>query len=192
MGVLDISTIRLGKVIKLNGQPYLITYSLHFRTAQRRANLKTRLKNLIDGSVLEKTFNSGEKADEADLERSQGSYLYKDEQFANFMDNQTYEQFSIALDQIEEQLKFLKENSPVDIMYFEGKPVSVTPPIKVTLLVTEAPPGVKGATASNVSKKVTLETGVEIDAPIFVESGDKIVINTETGEYVSRATDEKF
>lgn len=187
MGVLDISEIRLGKVIKVANQPYLITYSLHFRTAQRRANLKTRLKNLIDGSVLEKTFSSGEKAEEADLERSQGVYLYKDESFANFMDNKTFEQFGIALDSVEEQLKFLKENDNVDIMYFEGKPVSITPPIKVTLTVIEAPPAIKGATASNVAKRVKLETGAEVDVPVFIESGEKIIVNTETGEYVERA-----
>jgi len=189
MSVLDISTIRLGKVLKINNQPYLVIYSLHFRTAQRRANLKTKLKNLIDGTVLEKTFSSGEKGEEADLERSKGSYLYKDETFAYFMDNQSYEQFSISIDQVEEQLKFLKDNSEVDILYFESKPVSVTPPIKVTLLVVEAPPAVKGATASNVSKKVKLETGAEIDAPIFIEQGERITINTETGEYVSRTNE---
>ncbi len=185
--MLDMSQIKLGTVVKLNDHPYVVINTSFNKTAMRKAYLITKLRNLIDGSVLEKTFTQGERVEEADLERSKGVFLYKDEDNANFMDNQTYEQFALPIEQIGDVLSFMKENTDVDIMYFESKPVSVRPPIKVTLTVTEAPPAVKGNSQGNISKKVTLETGAIIDVPVFIESGEEIIVNTEKGEYVERA-----
>ncbi|MCC6639113.1 elongation factor P [Candidatus Falkowbacteria bacterium] len=185
--MLDMSDVKLGRVVKINNAPYVVINTNFNKTAMRKAYLITKLRNVIDGSVLEKTFTQGEKIEEADMERSKGQFLYKDADFAYFMDNNTYEQFSITRETIEEQLKYMKDNTDVDIMYFEGRPVSVTPPIKVTLLVTEAPPSVKGNSSGNITKKVLLETGAEISAPIFIEHGERIIVNTETQEYVSRA-----
>ena len=189
MSTLDHSDIKLGAVIKINDQPYVVISTSFNKTAMRKAYLITKMRNLLNGTVLEKTFTQGEKVEEADIERSKGSFLYKDDESANFMDNKSFEQFFIPNSQIEEQLKFMKENTEVDIMYFEGKPVAVRAPIKVTLQITEAPPSIKGNSAGNITKKVTLETGVEIDAPIFIEQGENIVVNTETGEYVGRASE---
>ncbi len=185
--MLDMSQIKLGTVVKMNDHPYVIINTSFNKTAMRKACLITKMRNLIDGSVLEKTFSQGERIEEADLERSKGVFLYKDEDNANFMDNQTYEQFTLPIDQVGDALSFMKENTDVDIMYFESKPVSVTPPIKVTLKVVEAPPAVKGNSQGNISKKVTLETGAIIDVPVFIESDEEIIVNTEKGEYVERA-----
>jgi elongation factor P len=189
MGVLDISTIKNGKVIKHNGDPYVVTWTQHIKVARGGATLKVKMKNLIDGSVLEWSYNGGDKAEEADLERSNGQYLYKDDEMAYFMDNESYEQFGIESETIEGQLKFLKEDTKVDIMYFEGKPVSITLPTKITLEVVDAPPAIKGNSQGTVNKKVTLETGAIVDAPIFIETGERIVVNTEKEEYVERAKD---
>ena len=185
--MLDQSSIKVGTVVKHNDAPFVIMTASRNKTAMRKAYLITKMRNLIDGSVLEKTFTQGEKIEEADLERSKGQFLYKDENNAYFMDLNTYEQFSLPLADVSEQLQFLKEDFEIDILYFEGKPVSIKPPIKVKLKVTDAPPAVKGNTSGNVTKTITLETGVEIDAPVFIEQGEDIIINTETGLYVERA-----
>ena len=184
--MLDISTIRLGKVLKVNEQPYLVVYALHFRTAQRRANLKTKLKNLVDGSVLEKTFTSGEKADEADLERGHASFLYIEGNEANFMNSESFEQFSLSKENVGEGISFLKDGTEVSVLNFEGHPVAVQLPAKIELKVTSAPPGIKGDTAGTATKTVTVETGYQVNAPLFIKEGDVIRINTETGEYVER------
>lgn len=185
--MLDISTIKLGKVIKHNGQPYIVTWTQHIKVARGGATLKTKMKNLLDGTVLEWSFNGGDKAEEADLERSKGVFMYKDENESFFMDNQTYEQFTLQNEDIIEQLKFMKDDTPVDIMYFESKPVSITLPTKVALKIVDAPPAIKGNSQGSITKKVILETGAEISAPIFIESGETIIVNTEKGEYVERS-----
>jgi len=185
--MLDQSMIKVGSVIKVNDRPFIIFEASRNKTAMRKAYLITRMKDLIDGSVLEKTFTQGEKAEEADLERGTGQYLYKDADNANFMDNKTYEQFSLPISSVAEQLQFMKEDSEIDILYFESKPVSVKPPVKVTLKIVEAPPAVRGNSAGAITKKAVLETGAEISVPIFLESGEDIIINTETGMYVERA-----
>lgn len=185
--MLDNSMIKVGTVIKINDAPYIVQTADRNKTAQRKAYLVTKMKNLLNGSVLEKTFIQGEKAEEADLERGKGQYLYKDENNANFMDNKTYEQFALPLETVADQLQFMKEDLEIDILYFEGRPVSVKPPVKVTLKIVEAPPSVKGNSAGSITKKAVLETGAEISVPIFLESGESVIINTETGEYVERA-----
>ena len=151
------------------------------------AVLKTKLKNLINGSVLEKTFQGSDKAEVADTEKKKVNYMYQDEYNANFMDNETYEQFTISLEQVGEKLKFIKDGTDIDVLYFEGKAVAIDPPIKVALKVVSAPPGVKGNSAGNVTKQVELETGATINAPMFINEGDVIRINIDTGEYVERA-----
>jgi len=185
--MLDISTIKPGKVIKHNGSPYVVTWIQHIKVARGGATLKTKMKNLIEGNVLEWSYNGGDKAEEADLERSKGVFLYKDDSESYFMDNQSYEQFSLQNEDITEQLKFMKDDTNVDIMYFEGKPVSITLPTKVSLKVVEAPPAVRGNSQGSITKKIVLETGAEITAPLFIESGETIIVNTEKGEYVERA-----
>lgn len=185
--MLSLSEIKTGRVIVLNGQPYVIVKTDHHKMGRGGAVLKTKLRNLIDGSMLDRTFQGNDKAEEAQTEKKKANYLYKDDNNAYFMDNESYEQFSISTEQIGEKIKFLKEGIDVDMLYFSGSPVAVVLPIKVELKVVMAPPGVKGNSAGNVTKTVELETGAQINVPMFINEGDVIRINTDTEEYVERA-----
>ena len=184
--MLSINEIKIGKVIEVNNEPYVIMKTDHHKMGRGGAVLKVKLKNLINGNILDKTFQGNDKAEEADTQRKKVNYMYKDEDNANFMDNETYEQFTLSLDVIGNKIKFLKDGTDVDILYFQGNPVTMDLPIKVELKVTSAPPGVKGNSAGNVMKQVELETGATISTPLFVNEGDVIRINTDTGEYVER------
>ena len=185
--MLTLSEIKTGKVIKVGDEPYVVAKTDHHKMGRGGAVLKTKLRNLITGNILEKTFQGNEKAEEAETETKKTNFMYKDEDQAYFMDNETYEQFSLPLEQIGEKQRFLKEGTDVDTLYFSDKPVAIDLPIKMDLKVVSAPPGVKGNSAGNVTKQVELETGVKINAPMFVNEGDVIKVNTDTGEYVARA-----
>ena len=185
--MLSLNEIKIGKIILENNAPYVVTKTDHHKVARGGAVLKVKLKNLIDASVLERTFQGNDKAEEADTETKKANFMYVDETNANFMDNDSYEQFTISLDDLGEKQRYLKEGTDVDVLYFDSTPVAISLPVKMEFKVTEAPPGVKGNSAGNVTKKVTIETGVEIAAPLFINEGDTIRINTDTGEYAERA-----
>lgn len=185
--MLSLSEIKTGKVIQISGEPFLVTKTDHHKMGRGGAVLKVKLKNLINGNMLDKTFQGNDKAEEAETGTKKVNYMYKDENDANFMDNETYEQFTLPLDQIGDKIKFLKDGIDVDVLYFEGRPVAIQLPVKVALKVVSAPPGVKGNSAGNVTKVVELETGAEISVPMFINEGDEIKVNTETEEYVERA-----
>jgi elongation factor P len=185
--MLALNEIKNGKVIRINNEPYVIIRTDHHKMGRGGAVLKTKMKNLINGSILEKTFQGSDKAEEATTETKKANYLYKDENEVYFMDNASFEQFSFPIDQVGEQLKFLKEGTDADVLYFEDRPVAVSLPIKMKLKVVSAPPGVKGNSAGSVTKTVELETGAEINVPMFINTGDEIIINTELEEYVERA-----
>ncbi len=182
----NLNEIKIGRLIQVSGEPYIVVKADHHQMGRGGAVLKTKLKNLINDSVLEKTFQGNDKAEEAVTEKKKVNFLYKDEAEAYFMDNETYEQFSLSIDQVGEKMKFLKDGTDVDIMYFNNKPITLDLPVKIEIKVVSAPPGVKGNSAGNVTKMVKLETGVEISAPMFVNEGDVIRVNTDTGEYVER------
>lgn len=174
--------------IIVNGEPYLVLWADFMRTAQRKPVMRTKLKNLSNGKVLETSFHPGDKVEEADLERGVANYLYKDTDNIYLMDNKTYEQFSIPIDQVGDKVKFLKDGSDLDILYFSGKPINIDLPAKIKLRVVTAPPAIRGNTASgNVTKKVTLENGLEVATPLFIEEGNEVIVNTDSGEYVERA-----
>jgi elongation factor P len=137
--------------------------------------------------IWTKQVKVADQAEEADVEKRKANYLYKDESFAYFMDNETYDQFNLPLDQLGGKEKFMKDGVDVTVMHFDSRPMSVELPIKVELTVTSAPPGVRGNSAGNVMKTAELETGALISVPMFVESGDVIRINTDSEEYVERA-----
>jgi len=185
--MLSLSEIKLGKVVKITDEPYVVIRTDHHKMGRGGAVLKTKLRNLITGNILERTFQGNEKVEEADTETKKTNFMYKDEEQAYFMDNGTYEQFSFPLDQLGEKSKFLKDGTDVDTLYFNDKPVAIELPVKINLKVVSAPPGVKGNSAGNVNKQVELETGAKINAPMFVNEGDIIKVNTDTGEYVERA-----
>lgn len=185
--MLSLTEIKLGTVVTINGEPYMVVKSEHNKVARGGAVLKTKLKNLITGSIMERTWQGNDKAEQADVEKRKANYLYKDESFAYFMDIENYEQFSLALEDLGGKDRFMKDGIDVNVLYFEGKPMNIELPIKVELKVTSAPPGVRGNSAGNVTKTAELETGAMISVPMFVETGDVIRINTDSEEYVERA-----
>lgn len=185
--MLNFNEIKTGKVIKVNGEPYIIIKTDHHKMGRGGAVLKTKCRNLINGNILERTYQGAEKAEEAETETKKANFMYKDKEEAYFMDNESYEQFNLPLEEIGDPAQFLKEGVDVDVLYFEGRPVSISLPIKMEFKVVSAPPGVKGNSAGNVNKQVEIETGAKINVPMFINEGDMIRINTDTGEYVERA-----
>jgi elongation factor P len=184
--MLSLNEIKLGKVITINGEPYSVIRADHHKMGRGGAVLKTKLRNLITSSILEKTWQGNDRADEADVEKRKANYMYADEQFANFMDSENYEQFAINLEELGGKELFLKDGLIVTILYFEGRPVAVELPVKAEYKVVTAPPGVKGNSAGNVMKQIELEGGAKINAPLFINEGDIIRVNTDTEEYVER------
>jgi len=185
--MLSLNEIKLGKLVQISGEPYVVIRADHHKMGRGGAVLKTKLRNLINGSVLEKTFQGNDKAEEAETEKRKANFMYKDDTSAFFMDNESYEQFDLPLEQIGDKQKFLKDGTDVDTLYFDNKPVAMDLPVKMKFKVISAPPGVRGNSAGSVTKQVELETGAFIAAPLFIEEGEIIVVNTDTGEYVERA-----
>jgi elongation factor P len=185
---LSINDIKLGSVIKIQGEPFIITFYQHARTAQRRAFARTKMKSLTTGRTLEKTFNASDTIEPADITRRKANFLYKDAQGFQFMTQDDYEQFFLGEDILGDNGKYLKEGMTLDIVYFENNPVSVELPKKIDLKVLEAPPAVKGdsATGTAAMKEATLEGGIKVMVPLFIKEGETIKINTDTGEYVER------
>lgn len=149
--------------------------------------MRTKMKNMITGLVHEETFRSGEKLPAPDLEYKDMQYLYNDGDMYHFMDQDTYEQVALNADQLDDVLSLLKEQTIYNILYFEEKPIAVTPPLFMELKVTETPPGVRGDTAQGgATKPATLETGLRIQVPLFVDEGDFVRIDTRDNTYLER------
>lgn len=159
---------------------------LHVKPGKGAAFVRLKMKNVVTGAVLENTFNPTEKFDLAHIETKSMEYLYNDGEFYYFMDAETYEQIPLNKGQVEEALYFVKENMNVTMKFFEGAPFSVEPPNFVELQITVCEPAVAGNTAANTTKPATVETGYELQVPMFVNEGDMIRIDTRTGEYMSR------
>lgn len=186
--MLSISEVKIGKLVQIANEPFVVIKADHHKMGRGGAVLKLKMRNLINGNVLEKTMQGNDKMEPADTEKRKANYLYKDESNAFFMDNESFEQFELPLEQLGLKIKFMKDNTDVDTLYFQSRPVSIDLPIKMDLKVISAPPGVKGNSVGNISKVVTLETGAEISVPMFVDEGDIIRINTDTEEYSERVT----
>ena len=185
--MLTINDLKIGTKITYNNEPYMVIFAQHSKLGRGGAILRTKLRNLINGTIIEKTFAGAEKLEEAELETKKAQYLYNDTINYHFMDSANFEQFGLSKNQLQEAIKFLKEGSKIDIIYFQEKPINVGLPIKITFEVTYTEPGFKGNTASAVTKPATLETGAQVQVPLFIKPGDKIVIDTRSGEYVERA-----
>jgi elongation factor P len=185
--MLGINEIKAGKNILWEDAPYVVLNAEHSKTGRAGAVLRTKLKNLLTGNVLDKTFNGSDKVDEADMSKTKAQYLYQEHDGFVFMDTVTYDQFSLSKDIIGNANLYLLEGTEVTVLNFNDNPVNIELPIKVTLTVVEAPPGIKGDTAGTGGKVVKMETGLTVSAPLFINEGDKLIINTEKGEYVSRA-----
>ncbi len=177
---------RNGVTIEMDGNVYQVIEFQHVKPGKGAAFVRTKLKNIINGGVVEKAFRPSEKFSLARIDRVEMQYLYSDGDLYYFMDTETYDQIALNKDQIGDALKFVKENDMVKICSHNGSVFAVEPPLFVELEVTETEPGVKGDTATGSYKPATVETGALVMVPLFVNSGDKLKIDTRTGEYLSR------
>lgn len=177
---------RNGVTLEIEGNVYQIVEFQHVKPGKGAAFVRTKLKNIINGGVVEKTFRPTEKFPQARIDRVDMQYLYNDGDLFYFMDMETYEQIALAEDVIGDALKFVKENETVKVCSHNGNVFTVEPPLFVELEVTETEPGFKGDTAQGATKPATVETGAIVYVPLFVETGDRLKIDTRTGEYLSR------
>ncbi|WP_461204350.1 elongation factor P [Clostridium sp. DL1XJH146] len=178
--------IRKGTTFETDGQVFTVVEFLHVKPGKGAAFVRTKLKNVMTGGVVEKSFNPTAKLQEAIIERKEMQYLYADGDLYYFMDGETYEQIPLSYSEVENAIKYLKENMFAVIKFFKGTAFSVEPPNFVELLITECEPGVKGNTTSNVMKPATLETGAIVNVPLFINEGDSIRVDTRTGDYMER------
>jgi len=178
---------RRGLKIEIDGKPYVIVEFQHVKPGKGGAFVRTKLKNLETGQVLEQTFRSGAKVDKPDLEERYMQYLYQEGDQYVFMDTQNYDQVFVVADYLGDAVNFMYPNIEVQLSYFNGKPIGVELPTSVVLKVTQTEPGVKGDTATGATKPAILETGFSVQVPLFVNEGDKLKIDTRTGEYIERA-----
>ena len=181
------SNFRKGLKIELEGKPFIIVDFLHVKPGKGGAFVRTRLKNMETGQVLEKTFRSGEKVDRPDVLEREMQYLYQDSAGYCFMDNKNYEQIFIDPEHLGDSRDFIKENIDVKVLLFNNKPIGIELPIFVELKITQTDPGVRGDTATGATKPATLETGYVIQVPLFISEGETVKIDTRTGEYAERA-----
>lgn len=187
--MLNYNEITEKKFIELDGDPYEVISSHVFRKQQRKPVNATKLRNLITGKVAERSFHQSEKAKEAQIEKKEIKYLYTNKEVSWFCDKDNpKDRFEISKSVIGGSIQFIKENSLIESLVFNDKIIKINPPIKVDLKVREAPPAVKGNTSGNATKQIVLETGDTVQAPLFINEGDIIRINTETGEYTERVS----
>lgn len=177
---------RNGITIEFEGNVYQIIEFQHVKPGKGAAFVRTKLKNIINGGVVEKTFRPTEKCPQARIDRKDMQYLYSDGDLFNFMDTETYDQIALNAETVGDALKFVKENEMVKICSYNGNVFAIEPPLFVELEITDTEPGFKGDTATGATKPAIVETGAKVMVPLFVEQGEVIKIDTRTGEYLSR------
>jgi elongation factor P len=177
---------RKGMTFEKDGNPFVIIEFQHVKPGKGAAFVRTKYKSLLNGTIREEAFNPSEKFPKAHIETKQMQYLYTDDDLYYFMDNETFDQFPLQFELVENAIKYVKENDDATLKFYKGKCFIVEPPNFVELEVVECEPGIKGDTASNVTKKAQVVTGATILVPLFVNEGDTIKIDTRTGEYLSR------
>ena len=184
--MMSASEFRNGVTIEIDNALYSVIEFQHVKPGKGAAFVRTKLKNITSGGVIERTFRPTEKVNRAHIDRKDMQYLYNDGELYYFMDNETYEQISVNSKDVGDSLKFIKENDQVKIMSHNGNILGIEPPLVVELIVVETEPGFKGDTATGAVKPAVLETGAKINVPLFVNIGDVIKIDTRTSEYVGR------
>ena len=177
---------RNGVTVEIDGQIFQIVEFQHVKPGKGAAFVRTKLKNIVNGGVVEKSFRPTEKFPQARIDRKDMQYLYSDGDLYYFMDTESFEQIALNGDTVGDALKFVKENEMVKVCSYNGNVFAIEPPLFVELEITETEPGFKGDTATGATKPATVETGANVNVPLFVELGDKIKIDTRTGEYLSR------
>jgi len=183
----DTSKIRKGLKIEMEGEVYVVVDFLHVKPGKGGAFIRTKLKSLSRGAVIDKTFRSGEKVEKPDLEEKKMQFLYSADQQYCFMDTETYEQTFLTPEQLGESRNLLKENTVINVLFHNKNPITVELPTFVELAIAETEPGEKGDTVSGGTKTAKLETGAVVQVPLFLNTGDAVKVDTRTGEYVERA-----
>ena len=184
---MQVSTAEFKKGLKIqfDGQPYTIVDVQHVKPGKGGAFVRTKLKHMRQGRVIDNTFRAGEKVELVDFEDKHMQYLYKDDRY-HFMDSETYDQISLSAEEVGDARDFLKENTDVDILFIDGSPVTVELPTFMELAITKTDPGVRGDTASGGSKPATLESGAVVQVPLFLNEGDIVKVDTRSAEYLGR------
>lgn len=182
----DTTDIKKGFKIVLEGVPFTFVEFQFVKPGKGQAFIRSRIRNLLTGHVIDKTFKSGEKLEKADVEERRMQYLYPEGDGRVFMDTETYDQLTLTNEQLDDTVNYLLDGTMVDVLFFQGKPIGVTPPTFMELVVTQTDPGFRGDTTSSVQKPATLQTGFVVSVPLFINVGDKLKIDTRTGEYVER------
>lgn len=186
--MLDITDLKTGVIIELDGAPYEVVRYQHAKLGRGGAIMRTTLKNLLSGANIEKTFRGdSEKLMPADVSRGKAQFLYKDGTTYTFMDNKSFEQFNINIEIIGINKNYLKEGMEVSLVYFKGNPISIQLPLKMKFKVTDAEPAIKGNTVNNPTKNATIESGFNVKVPMFIKVGDTILVDTRNGSYIERA-----
>jgi elongation factor P len=184
--MISATDLRKGVTFELDGELCRVLEYQHSYVGRRSANVRTKLRNLRTGGTIERTFAATEKFQEVRLELRQVQFLYRDGDLYYFMDTETYEQPALSADVLEDRVSYLKEGLVLSLSMHEGQPVEIELPVTVDLQVTRTEPGVKGDTATGATKRASLETGLVVQVPLFVEEGDVIRVDTRTGEYLTR------
>ncbi len=185
--MISASEFRNGITIEKDGQVLEIIEFQHVKPGKGAAFVRTKLKDIVNGGVTETTFRPTEKFPQARIDRKEYQYLYKDGDLYTFMDTENYDQVSLGADVVGDSMKFVKENEMVRINSYNGNAFAIEPPLFVELEIIDTEPGFKGNTATGATKPATVETGAQVAVPLFVDNGEKIKIDTRTGEYLSRA-----
>ena len=182
----DTNEFRKGLKVEIDGHPYIMVDYQFVKPGKGQAFTRVKLKSLLTGNVIDRTYRSGEKLEPADVNETEMQFLYLADDAYHFMDNSSYEQIEITKDQIGDAWKWLQENMNVDVVLYKGRPVSVTVPNFVVLEIEFCEPGIKGDTATSATKPATLVTGAEVQVPLFVNQNEKVRVDTRTGSYVER------
>ena len=185
--VVSTTEFKKGLRIMFDGQPYAIVDFQHVRPGKGGAFVRTKLKHMRQGRVIDNTFRAGEKVELVDFEDKHMQYLYKDDRY-NFMDTETFDQISLSAEEVGDARDFLKENTEVDILFIDGSPVTVELPTFMELAIIKTDPGIRGDTASGGSKPATLESGAVVQVPLFLNEGDIVKVDTRSGEYLGRVS----
>lgn len=188
MSSVTTNDVRVGMKVEVDREPYLVVINEFVKPGKGQAFNRIKMKNMINGRVVEKTYKSGEKLDLADIEERHMRFVYKEQDGAVFMDEKTFDQVTIPNDIIGSNQQWLMDETVFQVVFYKGAVIEIIPPTFMEMVVTETAPGVRGDTSGRVLKPATTETGAKIQIPIFVEEGEKIKVDTRTCEYVSRAT----
>lgn len=187
--MIDVTSLRAGTVFEdanTGVGPWVVAKYEHVKMGRGSATIKVKIKNLKNGTIIEKSYINGSRVQDVNLEKKRAQYLYKDVSGYVFMDPISYEQFTVSSDLVGDQGQYLKEGTQVDLKFFENEALSITLPLKMPYKVTETEPGYRGNSVTNLYKDAVIETGAHVKIPLFINEGEEIVVNTETGDYVER------